>query len=326
MRTRFSVLIILMVALLSVMAACGGQSAGNGGSESGGSEWEPQRPLEMIVPFSAGGGSDILARTMSSSIEEAEEVSINVVNRPSGSGAAAYSSLLQNNGDPHYAMITETTGIALPITTDTPFHYSDFTPIVQIAEDTVILLVKDDSPYKSLPDMMDAAKQNRLSWGVTGTIGIDAIVTSLTEQNQGVKFNRVVFESGADATTALLADDIDGAIISPGEAVGQMEAGKVRALAVFADQRLEGELLASVPTAQEEGVNVSFPQFRGVFAAGEITDEERAFWTEAVMGWTETDSYKKYVRDNFLVSVTRKGQEFEDYLKEYENTMKDALE
>ncbi|ABG03218.1 Twin-arginine translocation pathway signal [Rubrobacter xylanophilus DSM 9941] len=303
-----------------------GGCAGGGGSGGGGSGWEPSRNVVMIVPFEPGGGSDILGRAMAAGLEEVrEEVNVSVENRAGGSGAVGYSYLLEQRGDPHFLLASETAGVALPITTETPFRWTDFTPVAQIAEDATLLIVRRGSDYRSLQDVVDAAREGRVTVGVAGATGLDTIVTSLVEEQTGVEFERVVFESGGEIVAALLGGDIDIASLNPSEVIGQLEAGKMRALAVFADERYERGMLAEIPTAREEGVDVSFTQYRGAFAAGGITPEQRQYWERAFVDWTKRQSYRKYIRDNYLISVVRTGEEFEGYLRDYEKTLEKVL-
>ncbi|BBL80233.1 hypothetical protein RxyAA322_20870 [Rubrobacter xylanophilus] len=304
-----------------VVGGCGGGAGGGGGSG-----WEPERNVVMIVPFEPGGGSDILGRAMAAGLEEVREgVNVSVENRAGGSGAVGYSYLLEQRGDPHFLLASETAGVALPITTETPFRWTDFTPVIQIAEDATLLIVRRGSDHRSLRDVIDAAREGRVTVGVAGATGLDTIVTSLMEEQTGVKFERVVFESGGEIVAALLGGDIEIASLNPSEVIGQLEAGEMRALAVFADERYERGMLAEIPTAKEEGVDVSFTQYRGAFAAGGITPEQRRYWERAFVDWTERQSYEKYIRDNYLISVVRTGEEFESYLRDYERTLEKVL-
>jgi putative tricarboxylic transport membrane protein len=300
-----------------------GQTGGGGG---GGSGWEPTQDVVMIVPFEAGGGSDILGRAMATGMEQVREgVNITVENRPSTTGAVGYSYLLEQQGDPLYLLASETTAVALPITADTPWTWEDFTPIGQIAEDATLLIVPQDSEFGSLQDVIDAAKQSRLTVGVVGTTGLDTIVFGLLEEKAGVEFERVVFESGGELVTALLGGDIVMASLNPSEVIGQLEAGDLKALVAFAEKPYEGGELADVPTAKEEGFDVSFTQYRGLFGPGGIQPEERKYWADALVAWTDTDNYDKYIQDNYLISLIRTGQEFENYLQEYEKTIREVL-
>ena len=300
-----------------------GQAGGGGG---GGAGWEPTQDVVMIVPFEAGGGSDILGRAMAAGMEQVREgVNITVENRPSTTGAVGYSYLLEQQGDPHFVLASETTAVALPITTETPWTWEDFTPIGQIAEDATLLIVPQDSEFASVQDVIDAAEQSRLTVGVVGTTGLDTIVFGLLEENAGVEFERVVFESGGELVTALLGGDILLASLNPSEVIGQLEAGDLKALVAFAEKPYESGELADVPTAKEEGFDVAFTQYRGLLGPGGIQPEERQYWADALLAWTETDNFDKYIQDNYLISLIRTGQEFESYLQEYEKTIRKVL-
>jgi putative tricarboxylic transport membrane protein len=135
----------------------------------------------------------------------------------------------------------------------------------------------------------------------------------------------VVFESGAELVTAMLGGDIVMASLNPSEVIGQLEAGDLKALAAFAENQYESGILADVPTAKQEGYDVSFTQYRGLLGPGGIQPEERQYWADALVAWTETDNYGKYIRDNYLISVIRTGQAFENYLQEYEQTIRNVL-
>ncbi len=306
------------------LVGCG--PGGQGGQGGGGGSWEPTQNVVMIVPFEPGGGSDVLGRAMAAGLERVREgVNISVENRAGGSGAVGYSYLLEQQGDPHFLLASETSAVALPVTTDTPWKWEDFTPVAQIAEDATLLIVPQNSEYQSVQDVIDAAKQGRITVGVAGATGLDTIVMGLVEEEEGVEFERVVFQSGGEIVNAMLGGEIDIASLNPSEVIGQIEAGDLRPLAVFAEEPYEGGELADVPTAKEEGVDVSFTQYRGLFAAGGIQPEERKYWEDAMVAWTDTQHYKKYIEDNYLISLVRKGQEFEDYLKEYEKDVRNVL-
>jgi putative tricarboxylic transport membrane protein len=280
----------------------------------------------MIVPFEPGGGSDVFGRTIAAGLEEVREgVNVSVENRAGGSGAVGYSYLLEQSGNPHFLLASETAGVALPVTADVPFKPSDFTAVAQVAEDTTLIVVPQDSKFRSLPDVIDAAKDGKVTVAVSGATGLDAVVTTLTERDQNVKFERVVFESGGEIVNAALGGDVDAAMLNPSEVIGQLRANKMRALAVYGRKRYEGGALAEVPTAAEEGVDVSFTQYRGLLAAGGIKPAERRYWEEAVTEWTKTPSFDKYVKDNYLVPVLRRGKEFETYLQGQEAPLTEAL-
>lgn len=305
------------------LTGCAGQSASSG---SEGSEWKPERNVMMVVPADAGGGSDVFGRACAAGIEKVSKgTNVTVENRPGGSSVIGYSYVTEQQGDPHFLLAAETTFVAQPLTMETPYSWEELTPIGQLAEDATLLVVAKDSPYRSLADVVEAARQSRLTAGVVAKTGLDAIVLSLVGEDQDVTFEQVVFDSGGAIVTALLGDNIDLASLNPGEVIGQLESGDMRALVAFAKKRYQTDLLADVPTAREEGVDVTFTQFRGIFAPGGIRPEEARYWEKTLPTWSETDGYASYISDNYLIAQVRIGQEFKDYLQQYEETLRGVI-
>ncbi|WP_448621799.1 tripartite tricarboxylate transporter substrate binding protein [Geodermatophilus sp. URMC 65] len=323
-RTRSAVLATTSVLALS-LAACGGAESGGGSAAGGG--FTPRGDVTMIVPFGAGGGSDLAGRATATMIEAAnEDVNVNVENREGGSGAVGYSNFLGQAGDAETLLATETALLALPISGDVEFDYTDFTPIMKLGDDFTLMIVNADSPYQTCTDVVEAAKAERITAGISGITGLDNIVFTLTEQQAGVEFDRVPFESGGELTAALLGGQIDIASLNPGEIIGQLEAGEVKALCAFSEERYSDYAeLADIPTAEEQGIDVAFAQFRGVLAPGGIDEAARQFWIETMQAAVQTDEYQKYIEENYLQANTAAGDEFVEYLEGNNELLKQVL-
>ncbi len=324
-RTRSAVLATTSVLALSLAACGGGESAG--GSSAGGGGFTPRGDVTMIVPFGAGGGSDLAGRATATMIEAANgDVNVNVENREGGSGAVGYSNFLAQAGDGETLLATETALLALPISGDVEFDYTDFTPIMKLGDDYTLMIVSADSPYQTCPDVVEAAKAERITAGISGITGLDNIVFTLTEQQTGVEFDRVPFESGGELTAALLGGQIDIASLNPGEIIGQLQAGEVKALCAFSEERYSDYAeLADIQTAEEQGIDVAFAQFRGVLAPGGIDEAARQFWIETMQAAVETDEYQKYIEENYLQANTAAGDEFVEYLEGNNQLLKQVL-
>jgi putative tricarboxylic transport membrane protein len=314
-RTRSTVLAAASASALALtLAACGGSA---GGSDGGGGDFEPRGDVTMIVPFGAGGGSDLAGRATAAMIEAANgDVSVNVENREGGSGAVGYSHFLGQAGDGETLLATETALLALPISGEVEFDYTDFTPIMKLGDDYTLMVVGADSEFETCTDVVEAAETERVVAGISGITGLDNIVFTLTEQETGVEFDRVPFESGGELTAALLGGQIDIASLNPGEIIGQLEAGEVKALCAYSEERYSDyEELADIETAKEQGIDVAFAQFRGVLAPGGLDEAERAFWIETMEAAVETDEYQTYIEENYLQANTAAGDEFVEYLE-----------
>ncbi|GAA2025257.1 tripartite tricarboxylate transporter substrate binding protein [Pseudokineococcus marinus] len=324
MRTSRATALAAMAAVTGlVLTACGEDS---GGSTDGGSAAGPDGPVTMVVPFSAGGGSDLSGRAMASGLEEVTDSTVTVENITGGSGAVGYGQLLASAGDPSTLLASETSLVTLPIIQDVPYTYDQFTPIMKAGEDYNLVIAGGDSEWETCTDMVEAARDESLTAAVSGTTGPDAIAWTLIEQEESVELQRVPFESTAEVTAALLGDQVQVAAASPGEVIGQLESGDVKALCALAPERYEYEELADIPTGGEQGLDVTFAQWRGLVAAPELDEESTRFWVDAAEEWTTTDSYTEYIESNYLQPQTLFGEDFAEYLVQYDADARSALQ
>ncbi|MBC2935147.1 tripartite tricarboxylate transporter substrate binding protein [Nocardioides sp. zg-1228] len=316
MRTTFAA-----AAVLSLLTACGG----GGGSDADG-EFTLDGDVTMLIPFAAGGGSDLAGRATAAAMEAAnDDLNINVENRDGGSGAVGYAQLQGQSGNEQYLLASETALLALPLSGVVKWTYEDFTPIMKIADDFTLMVTRADAPYETCADVVDAAKSDRIVAGISGATGLDNVVFTLTEQQTDVEFDRVSFESGGELTAALLGKQIDIASLNPGEVIGQLESGDIKALCAYADERYEYDELKDIPTASEQGIDVSFAQFRGVLAPGDISDAAKDYWVEQMEAAIETDEYTTYIEDNFLQANAAGGDEFSTYLEENSSQLAEVM-
>lgn len=308
-------------AALSLFTACGGAS---GGEEDG--EFSPEGDVTMLIPFAAGGGSDLAGRATAAAMEAAnEDLNINVQNIDGGSGAVGYAELQSQSGNAEYLLATETALLALPLSGVVEWTYEDFTPIMKIADDFTLMVTRADAPYETCADVVEAAGNERVVAGISGATGLDNVVFTLTEQQTDVEFDRVSFESGGELTAALLGEQIDIASLNPGEVIGQLESGDIKALCAYADERYDYPELEDIPTASEQGIDVAFAQFRGVLAPGDISESAKDYWVEQMEGAVETDEYATYIEDNFLQPNTAAGDEFSAYLEENNAALSEVM-
>ncbi|MDV6318515.1 tripartite tricarboxylate transporter substrate binding protein [Chromohalobacter sp. HP20-39] len=294
------------------------------------SSWSPSQQVSMVVPFKPGGGSDIFGRAATSGIEEVRsDIDISVQNIVGGSGAVGYSTLLQRKGNPHYLLASETgAAIILPIMNDVPYSWDKLTPIAEAAEDHTMIIVANNSPYKSISDLVDAAKEGQVNIAISGKGSPASLAFKLIEKDQDVSFNRVVFESGSANNAALLGGDVAAAGANPGEAIELIKAGKVRALTIFKEERFQREPLSDVPTIAEAGIDVDVTptlQFRGILAAPGLSEAQQTYWENAIKAWSKTEGYKNYIDNNYLTPKVRTGDEFADFLAKQHDTIAPLL-
>lgn len=213
----------------------------------------PSRPVHIFVPYSAGGGVDILARTLGDAVSRQWGQSVIVENRPGAGGVVASQALVTSAPD-GYTLIVVASGHAT-----NPFLYpkipydtfKDFTPVSLLASSANVLLVRADSPFKSLGDMIAQAraKPKSLSFGHAGNGTSTQLAGELLKSLAGIDIEAISYKGGAPAINDLLGGQISMSFNNTVEASGQLEAGTLRALAVTTASRTP--FLLNVPAISE---------------------------------------------------------------------------
>ncbi len=278
----------------------------------------PEKAITLVVHAAAGGGSDIFARTLAATFEKEKLLPQPVVveNKAGGSGAIAFAYVAGKKADPYFMLTAVTSFLTTPMQGLSEVSYKDFTPLANFAFDEYMLMVKTDSKYKSMKELIDDAKTKpakTITAGGTQLGSADSICIYLIEKATGVKFNFIVFNSGGEVNTALLGGHIDIAVTNPGEALELAKGNKVRNLGVFAEKRLAGA--PDVPTMKEQGIDATYVQNRGLVAPGNIPAAERKVLEDALSKYTKTDTFKKYVQDNLLTEAWMDGATFSKWLE-----------
>jgi tripartite-type tricarboxylate transporter receptor subunit TctC len=213
----------------------------------------PSKPVHIFVPYAAGGGVDILARTLGDVVSRQWGQTVVVENRPGAGGVVASQALVASPPD-GYTLIVVASGHAT-----NPFLYpkipydtfKDFTPISLLASSPNILLVRTDSPFKTLGDMTAQArsKPGSLSFGHAGTGTSTHLAGELLKNLAKIDLNAIPYKGGAPSINDLLGGQIPMSFNNGPESVGQLEAGTVRALAVTTASR--ASFLPNVPSMAE---------------------------------------------------------------------------
>jgi tripartite-type tricarboxylate transporter receptor subunit TctC len=213
----------------------------------------PSKPVHVFVPYAAGGAVDILSRTLGDVVSKTWGQSVIIENRPGAGGVIASQALVASPPD-GYTLIVVASGHAT-----NPFLYpkipydtfKDFTPISLLASSPNILLVRADSPFKTLADMVAQAKAKpgSLAFAHSGTGTSTHLAGELLKSLAKIDLNAVPYKGGAPAINDLLGGQIPMSFNNGPESVPQIEAGTVRALAVTTGSR--SSLLSNVPSMAE---------------------------------------------------------------------------
>jgi putative tricarboxylic transport membrane protein len=278
----------------------------------------PTRPVEVVVPFAPGGGTDNLMRTIVGIIDENKwsPVPINVNNRAGGSGAVGYTYVLNKKGDPHVIAGGAPTIVSAKVEGRLPADHRDgFTTLMIVAIDELMLSVRSESPFKTIEEFVKAAKEKpgQLTIAGTGTNSEDHIFTYLLEKAAGIKVKYVPFQSGGECVAAVMGGHVDAGVMNPNEIIAQIEAKKARNLAVAAKKRMPDA--PDLPTFAEKGYEIYWEQMRGVVGTFNMPPEAVKFWVDTLKKVVGTKRWQEgYIKRNLLTPVEWTGEEANKYL------------
>jgi putative tricarboxylic transport membrane protein len=233
----------------------------------------PDKPLEIIVQSVAGSPSDIFSRLIAKMFMQQKLVSVPIIinNKAGGAGAIANNYLRSKEGNPYYLLHCGGTFISAPLRDPTVPGFKDFTPIARLTVEPISMLVRADSPYKNVKDLVDKAKKGKpgaINVATTSAGGTQHLVVVNLEEVTGAKFNIVSFVATSETTAAALGGHVEVGFLQPALAMPLVEAGRMRILAVSSEKRLS--CAPDAPTFREQGFDVVFNSHRGFMAAGKI--------------------------------------------------------
>ena len=217
----------------------------------------PTRPIQLMVAFPPGGSTDIGARVAAALAEKIVGQPIVVVNKGGAGGQIGWTELARQKPDGYYIgfiNLPATNTVILDPERKAIFTEKDFTPIINQVLDPGVIWVRADSPYKTVQDLLDAAKKapSTIRAAITGILSDDHLAILMTEEAvPGAIFRIVHLDGGATQFKEIMAGNIDVAYDNVGSIVPRVKSGEVRALAVMDDVR--SKFLPDVPTMKEIG-------------------------------------------------------------------------
>jgi putative tricarboxylic transport membrane protein len=271
--------------------------------------FEPERDVTIVVTSSAGGGSDIITRVLGDTITKEKLTKSNflVENRTGGSGAVGYTYAAQRKDDPYLWANIGVSFFTTPLLGKSPVTYKDFKPLAAVSEDPYIMVVKADSPIKTLADIK--AKGAMVS-GTTGVVSDPALLAKKLERAMGIKASIVPFGGDAEVLSALLGGHIQVQFGNPSEVLPMIKDGQVRPIVVSSEARLP--FLPDVPTIKESGYDVVLTQLRGFVMPKDVPDDVVAYWAGIIEKALQSDQWKKDYLDRFnAVAKFQKGKDFQ---------------
>ncbi|WP_052389095.1 tripartite tricarboxylate transporter substrate binding protein [Belnapia moabensis] len=248
--------------------------------------WPAGRPIEVIVGFAPGGGTDVMVRALGLFLgAEIPGANFVVLNRPGAGGETAYVALQSAKPDGHTIGAINTPGyLSVPLERKVRYDRAKIRPIARLVDDPTAFVVRQDSPYRTLKDLVEAARRKpaTISVGSSGVGTDDHLGLTLLQAASGTEFIHVPFAGAGLVKNAVLAGHIDVAGLNLGEIgiLSQDRPPLLRPLAAMGEHRWE--LMPNVPTFREAGFDVVMTSERGLAAPRGIPDEIAARLQDAI--------------------------------------------
>lgn len=317
--------------LTLLLAACGGNGGTEGGDETAApqaGEDYPSGPVKIVAPADPGSGWDLTARAIAQDLAKERIVTtpMPVENRPGGVGTVFLAEMVeQQQGKDDIIALTS---LAMNVNTamgQTPYSYADVTLIAGVSAEQFVVVTSADSEYQDLGSVLDAVVADPGSVPV-GAATDDQLPFGLLVHEAGgtpAETNFVTYEGGGEQSTALLSGDVDVAIAGISEFLPLLESGDLRALAVVAEEPVEG---VDAPSTVEEGYDVTIANWRGVYGPPEMPEQAVTFWADALEQLVETDSWQATAEKNQWATQYMRGEEFVDYVAQMQEQVDQAYE
>lgn len=321
-KTKLLALLLVITFVISLVG-CGKQAAAP--EEKKG--WAPQKQVTLVAVAGAGGGLDMVARTMAKIFDQKKIITqpIMVENKPGGgqvTGTVSFAT--QEAKNDHKLMIASTPFILNHIKKDgnSPIGPDQIYPLALLQEDYGVIAVRADSKYNTLKELFDAAKANPASvqfvgGGAPGTW--DHLNSVLLARKAGVdikamKYN--TYDGGGEALTALLGGHGDVLTSDVSSIKQYVQAGRVRVLGVSSAARIaDDEVMKNTPTYKEQGFDVVTTNWRGIFLGKEVPEAAKKYWSEKVGELTKTQEWKDELKKQGVIYAYKDAKGFYDMIK-----------
>ncbi|GBD29467.1 hypothetical protein HRbin32_00557 [bacterium HR32] len=284
----------------------------------------PTKPIVLVTHSSPGAGGDLFLRNLAKHLEGIVPVPLVVENRPGGASSRAVTYVATSPKDGYVLYGATPTLLQTPIIAKTPHSYLDLQPVANVFFDPMILYVRSASPWRSLRDVVEAAKQRpgQIRFGAATPGSVEHMIAHEVQKVAKIQVQPVTFEGGGDLLVAVLGGHVDLGVGEYAEVASQVQAGQVRVLNSFTERRVPG---AAFPTAKELGFPIVREKFRGLLGPKGMDPEAVAYWERAIQQVLRKPEYRQYYESVYLVPAYMDHVQFRLYLDRTNQTLRRYL-
>ena len=315
-RGRLSVMLAVAATVPFGVAACGSENTS--GTGAGAAKGRPISQLKILVGTAPGGGFDLTARSAAQAAKQASLArNVQVSNVVGAGSTVALSKLINMKGDGKQLQLMGLGVVGAVVSNKSKATLQDTTPIARLTQEADIIVVKADSKYKTLADLVADWKANprKLAIGSGSSPGgPDHLATMFTAKAAGVdpkQVNHVSFDGGGELLTSILGGQVAAGVTGVGEVTQQLEAGELRALAVTGPERVPG---IDAPTLKEAGLDAEMVNWRGLVAPPELSAADKQTLLDFVAKLHDSPEWQAALKKNGWTDAYLAGDEFASFI------------
>ncbi len=285
----------------------------------------PQKAVTIINPNAAGGGTDLIIRTVAALAEPFFGQPLRVVNKPGGSLAIGTAEAARSKPDGYTILVNDKSLISSYYLGVGQVKWTEMESVCRLDIASHVILVHSASPYKNAKDLAAAAKAapSTLTIGVSGIGGMSHLVSEAFIASSGAPIKVVGFDDGASNKAAVTGKQVTASALQLAEAMPLVKSGDLRIIGLAEEKR--SPYFPDIPTFKEQGINCVLNQYRGIWAPKGTPKDAVAKLASAFKQAMETDKFKQFLKDSFTVNGYLGSAEFVAELKKQDEFLKNLV-
>ena len=286
----------------------------------------PSRPIEIVVPSSAGGGTDVMARIFAETAKKYVSQPMVVSDKPGASGGIGMTEVQRATPDGYKIGVLISELAIIPHLGMTKATVSDFIPIARLNADPGVVAVRADAPWQSVEELLAQARKEprSITMGNAGTGSIWHLAAAAVEEKNDVRFNHVPFQGAAPSVLALVGGHVNAITVSPAEIGSFVAAGKIRVLVALSERRLPAPF-DKVMTFKEKGVDLVVGTWRGLGAPLGTPPEVVSYLREATRKTAEEPAFRDALSKANLQPAYLDAESFQTFMNSQSSYFKSLL-
>ena len=314
------ILCFVIVVSMIALAGCGGKPAADPKKPAAAPTFKPDKPVTIIVPFAAGGSSDMLGRAIEKVWNKHCPQPVQIVNKTGGGGIEGARFVTRAKPDGYTLVLGYGSGhdLVMPHLQKMEYDpFKDLVPIARMSMHSVVVLVPENSPYKSVKEIVDwAKKENKpVTAAVSTTAGAVDIVMRGIGKSTGITVTPIPHAGGSQAITTLMGGQTMMGGGHPAEIIPQLKANRVRPIGIATPER--DPALPNVPTLKEQGINFyTWGSVKGMAAPKGTPPEIIAYYSDLFKKISEDPDFKKIMADLVQPIQYQNATEYAAFMKQ----------